>query len=107
MKLYGDVSESDRKLAEDLEILEKKVDNGAFDPESKAKMLTCLAHDYYLLDCEEEGYRLLNKAEQICPGYFKNVMHTQIMASDGFDLIVKNIALKLVSLTIGHLKDKA
>jgi len=104
-KLLGDVSDSDRKIAEQLVEFEPQIDRGEFPIEKKAQMYVCMAHDWYQLGLEEEGNRLILKAEQTCPGYFKNTMLKQTVGDESFDFLVKSLTRELVSLLIYHINE--
>lgn len=69
-KMYGDVPEGNKKLAEELVKAEANLDTTLSAP-YVAQTYFCLAHDWYEMGMEEEGHRLLQKAEDACPGYFR------------------------------------
>ena len=74
--------------------------------ELKAMSYTCLAHDWYDIDLEEEGNRLLLKAEAICPGYFKETINQQTAANPNFAFLVERLTNKIVALLAASLKAK-
>lgn len=98
MKLAGDVPQEDRKLAEELEKFEREIDQDPFSGDRKAQLYTCLAHDWFKLGAEEEGNRLLLKADQVSPGYFNKTVIQHQLEDESFDLIVKNITLELAQM---------
>lgn len=105
MYLVGDVPEWQRELAAALREVEKSVDSLVLVPDAeKAKCYVSLAHDWYEMDCEEEGVKLLIKAENICPGYFKNQINDHINTSQEFAYLLNNLALHLRSLLIEEMK---
>ena len=98
MKLLGDASKKDRDLAEELEAFELSIEGKTKYPkEKRAQMLVCLAYDWFELDCEEEGNRLLLKASEVCPGYFQTFMLQHQREDRDFNLVVKGIGLKLIN----------
>lgn len=109
MKLHGDVPEEDRKLAEQLELSERDVDkvNDVRCPNSrKAQAYTCLAHDWYQLGADEEGSRLLLKAESIFPGYFKGSVIKEHREGKDFNLLMENLTKELATILINNLSGK-
>lgn len=98
MKLYGDVPESHKQLVINLEDMEVHLDdkNHVFTSLDKAKAFTCLAHDWYMVGLEEEGSRLLKKAEEVSPGYFDKVVKEDMEKDENFDILVKRIASQLI-----------
>ena len=108
MKLSGDVSVKDKELAEQLEIFQRSIDGTTtFPPERIAQMLVCLAHDWYRLKCEEEGGRLLDKAEKVFPGYLTSPEVQSHMEEDNdFHMVMENIMKELIGVLADRLKDK-
>lgn len=105
MKLSGDVSQKDKDIANELEQFEKIVDSDIVCPvERLAQIYVCLAHDWYKLSCEEEGNRLLLKAEKICPGYFKSTVIEHQKEDKDFDIVVRNITIELITMMVSNLK---
>jgi len=74
MKYYGDIPKDHIECVLELERLENwfAEHDRTIHPLMAAKGLTCMAHDYYVIDMEENGEDLLNRANKYCPGYFKN-----------------------------------
>jgi hypothetical protein len=109
MKLLGDVPEEHKKLALDLEEAEQywdsKVGPSLMPEELLAKAYTCLAHDWYQIGSEDDGQRLLEKAEAVCPGYFREVMLRQAEDDDSFDLLVKNLSVELAWMLVSRVKE--
>lgn len=106
MKLLGDVPEEHQEIAEELIEYEKTLDNDNYSVEKKAQSCVCLAHDWYQIGMEEEGARLLKRAEEFYPGYFKKKMIQHTVESKEFDKIVKNIMIELMWMIANQLKDK-
>jgi|SRR5581483_5210771 len=105
-KLSGDVPEEHKNLALALSGYEKEVNDDPFLPlERKAQSYVCLAHDWYQLGMDEEGGRLLLRAEQISPGYFKEKMLEHASENKDFALVVKNITIELMFLVTSQLKE--
>jgi hypothetical protein len=108
MKLAGDLSEEERKLTQELvemeSILDDKFRQQSMPSDRIAKGYVCVAHDWYALYCEEEGHRVLDKSEIVCPGYFKNFVQKH-MAEDGFyDKIMNSLDGHLTLLMMDTLK---
>jgi hypothetical protein len=107
MKAVGDISTEDRDHVEELHKYELLIDKDAsFPKEVKAQMYVCMAHDFYQMDMEEEGNRLLLKAERVCPGYFKGPVIQQQIESPSFDQLIKNLTRELVYLFMDTLSNK-
>lgn len=102
MKYYGDIPASDRKLINELIALEKWFDEGALPiPEIlAAKGFTAMSHDYYEMYLDEEGERLLNRAEKCYPGYFKHTIQVHMDKCPDFNSLIaamkKNEALEVM-----------
>jgi hypothetical protein len=109
MKLLGDVPEEHKQLAVELEEAEEywdsKVGTSLMPEELLAKAYTCLAHDWYQIGSEDDGQRLLEKAEAVCPGYFKEVMLRQTYEDSTFDMLVKSLSVELTWMLVNRLKD--
>lgn len=106
MKLHGDITKEDRELAEQLDLFEQNIGNDTYPNERKAQLYTCLAHDWYQMGVEEEGNRLLLKAERIFPGYFKDTVIKHQLEDDTFDLIIKNITSELARMLVDSVSRK-
>lgn len=108
MKLYGDVPEQHKALAAALEQQENRFDTNMddLDREYLAKGYVCLAHDWYHMGAEDSGIRLLAKAEQIYPNYFKTMIAKHCYADADFEHLVRNITAELVFMMISRLEDK-
>jgi len=100
MKMAGDVKDKHRLHAVELEKCEREIEtNPKFAlAELKAKFYCCLAHDWYQMDMDEEGHRLLLKADDVCPGYFKGPVIKQVEESEEFGIIIKNLTIELLQL---------
>lgn len=105
-KLFGDVSKEDKALAAALEVEELNIDK-RFDMPAKtqAKCYVALAHDWYVLGVEDQGLKLLAKAEKVYPGYFKNQITLDCYASPDFEYLVRGIMAQLVSIMISKPQD--
>jgi hypothetical protein len=108
VKLHGDNSSQDKELAEQLEIFERSIDGtNTFPPECIAQMLVCLAHDWFQLKCEEEGQRLLDKADKVFPGYLTSPeIKLHMKEDDEFTMVMVNIGKELIGVLADRLKDK-
>lgn len=106
MKLLGDVPEEHKALAKGLEDMLAFIESTPNMPkELMAKSFTCLAHDWFQIGVEEEGNSLLLKAEQVCPGYFKEIMLQQTVADSDFAYIVKSLSVELAWMLINKIND--
>lgn len=104
MKLLGDVPQEHKDLAEELEQMERYFDSKHNVPlEMVAKGYVCLAHDWFALGAEEEGHRLLDKADKIYPGYFHTKASDHAKEDMDFALLIVNLRNYLNSLLIGAL----
>lgn len=107
MKLVGDVPEEHKELAEALEKAEGDIDNDKLLPDSrKAQIYTCLAHDWYDICAEEEGNRLILKADKVFPGYFKSEVVQHMKEDENFEYIVQKITSELVQIMVGRLNER-
>ena len=107
MKLSGDVPQEHRDIAEQLDLFERNIDaDKSLPKERKAQIYTCLAHDWYHLDADEEGGRLLIKAEKVSPGYFKETVIKHTLEDESFDQVIKNITLELIHMLIENVNDR-
>lgn len=97
---YGDIPPYHKELMEDLEEMEAYFTaNMATLPLDRiAQGYVCCAHDWYDLECEEDGERLLKLAEAVCPNYFTDYMPNQMMEDELFATLVKQLSEKLGSL---------
>lgn len=92
-KLYGDVPQSHRSIALALEDHEKWLFRNSYtmSDEDQAKFWVCLAHDWYGLSMDDEGERLLNLANEVCPGYFKKTVNKQAKEDPDFALLLYSL----------------
>lgn len=106
MKFAGDLSEAQKAEAEELTKFERLVDGDPYPNERKAQLYVMVAHDWFMLDMEEEGNRLLLKANTICPGYFTDPMIQHQLENPNFDTIIKGLTGELRHLLMGILRNK-
>ena len=110
MRSFGDLSEKHKKLTEELykyeRILDTKDAQNGMSKEDRAKCYVCVAHDFYQMDMEEEGERLILKAEKVCPGYFKGPVIQHQKESPDFDNIIKNLTVELLYLLTNNLRSR-
>ena len=100
----GKLNASQQILADELTELESQLDQQALPSAIKAKMFTCLAHDWFQMDDDLNGDRLLEKANKTCPGYFTNEVDKHRDSDSRFDTICKNIKQELMWIFLGSLK---
>lgn len=85
MRSYGgDIPKDHRNLIEELERLEDWFYTHEKDIPclQAAKGLVMIAHDYFVMEIEEEGDRIFKSVESKCPGYFKGPIYSH-MEKDG------------------------
>jgi hypothetical protein len=101
------ISENQKQQCAELTKFERLVDGyDSYPLERKAQIYTCLAHDWYQLDMEEEGNRLILKAEKVCPGYFKGPVIKHQLESPDFDIVIRNLTFELLYLLTDALRSK-
>jgi hypothetical protein len=107
MNYHGDIPEEHRQWMEELQEMEAHYTaNMAVYPLDRiAQAYVCCAHDWYDLECEEDGERLLKLAEAVCPGYFLNYMPQHMMEDELYALLVNQL-LEKVGQTLQILLDK-
>jgi hypothetical protein len=103
MKLSGDIPVEHIVLAEKITIFEREVDEESLSIDRKAQIYVCLAFDWYSMDSDENGQRLLLKAEDTYPGYFKDKIKEHAKENQDFDLIVKKLTKELIFLFMDRL----
>lgn len=90
LRVYGDIPKADLKMIEELRTLEEWFyDHGAeLEMLAIGKGMVCMAHDYYDMEIEEEGDRLLYLAEKYCPGYFVGPIYIHIEKDKNFATLI-------------------
>ena len=98
--LHGDISEEDRKVAEELLEMESHFDlnREAYGAAECARIYTCLSHDYYELHDDDKGRQLLEKADKICPGYFETGINVHMKEDPDFEYLVNSLAAKILAV---------
>lgn len=105
MKAFGDIPEEHSELIKELNVLE----NWFYENKDKvasldvAKGFTCMAYDYYAMDFEEEGERLLRIVDKECPGYFKGPIYSHMAKDELFDILVYSLKKTLALDTLYYL----
>lgn len=100
MNFAGDVPEAFRELAAELVETEKEIDELPNMPAHvKAKSYTLLAHDWYAMDLEEQGHKLLLKADGVYPNYFSGRIADHIIEDERYGVLVSRLTDKLLTLT--------
>lgn len=76
----GDIPTKDREIIKEVITLESWLEKykSGLPTLSIAKANVCLAHDWYAVHLEEMGDLFINKAEKVCPGYFKAPIFVQM-----------------------------
>lgn len=100
MKFAGDVPKQHKELAKELEVLERIVDLGKQSNGKRAQAYTCLAHDWYQMNVEEEGHRLLLKADKVFPGYFESSLIKSQVEDEKFRIILNNVKIELTKMLL-------
>jgi hypothetical protein len=90
MTPYGDIPDKDRRIISEILLLQAWLNDrkSVLPPLTVAKAMVCLAHDWYEVHMEEEGDKLLKKAEELCPGYFMAPILVQMKNDSEFCLLV-------------------
>lgn len=90
MKYFGDIPLKDRQLLDELQALENWFNEHGEDLPilPVAKAMVCIAFDYYFAEFDEEGDRLIHRAEKLCPGYFKGPIHVDVEKDFEFAMLM-------------------
>lgn len=97
MKLNGDVSKEDQELASKLTEAEIEMILSPLSKEKKAMIFTCLAHDWFDIGMDEEGIRLVAKAEATCPNYFRDVQPSDMKKNEDYAKLVVKLTQFLIT----------
>lgn len=100
MKIFGDVTDQHKSAANELEEMESILTSNRrkLSRSRVAKGYVCLVYDWYKIGMEEEGNRLLQKIDQICPGYFKKYLIKHMEEDKVFDDLIKNLFIEFAFL---------
>lgn len=105
--LHGDVPEEHKKLATELQRQEIDMEQHiTLSPPYVAQAYVCLAHDWYDIEEQEEGHRLLEKAELVCPEYFRKHMQAHCLENPTFMKLVSQLFTMLAWTLIDNLKER-
>lgn len=86
-------------VAKSLREREQSLEETLFDSMAElAKEYTCLAYDWYSIGVTSEGQRLINKAEQLVPGYYDKECREQMAISPAFAHTMNSISKLLMDL---------
>ena len=93
MNYFGDIPVEHLELMKELKDLESWFDmyGQTIEPSIAAKGFVSIAHDYIFMYMEEEGLRLINRAEKICPGYFVEKIHEHAKYHSDYKKLVSNL----------------
>lgn len=93
MKYYGDIPVEHLETVNELRFLEELVEKHSkdFPVLQLAKGFVGLALDYYTMEMEEEGDRLILKAEKLAPGYFKGPIISDVNKDYEFAIVVEHL----------------
>ena len=85
------MNDEQKKIAREVQ---KQVPVAMTMPEpNKSRVLTCLAYEYFLLNMEEEAWKLIRQAD---PEYYKEGIHKDMAADASMEKIFMTIAAKLI-----------
>lgn len=89
---YGDIPLDHLELMNELETLEEWFkENGSTLPAiTAAKGHVSMAHDWYSLECDEHGRYLLDRAEELYPGYFESAIYNHLKTDPDFAALISN-----------------
>ena len=62
-----------------------------------------MSYDWYSMDLEEEGERLLKKADKYCPGYFKGPIYSHISRDEDYAILVDGLKRSIAIDTMSSL----
>lgn len=105
MSTHGDITEIQEIMSKKLRDFEANELLLITDPSLKAKCLVCLAHDWYQIDCEEEGERLVLLAESVCPNYFKDVQPVQMKEDPAYSDVVKSLVREMMYIMMNRMSE--
>jgi len=92
MRYFGDIPASHLERAKELQSLEDWFNKQTnIPPDKAAKGLTCIAHDYYYIEFDEEGDRLLKMVEKVFPGYFTDMVYHQAIKDGEFAQLLEQL----------------
>ena len=105
--LFGDVTAGQKKTAETINRMEIEMEEHiVLSPQYTAQSYVCLAYDWYEIGMEEEGRRLLTKAEMISPGYFRKTMQRHTIENPDYELLVNRLFVLIGWQLLDSLRDK-
>jgi hypothetical protein len=88
------LTEEEKNVVQQIQGLIPQIEKDDTLPEdSKNKIYVSCAYEYFNMDWEEEGVKLLKKVDI---EYMKNVMGKQMKEDPDFAYLVKKIAMKLI-----------
>lgn len=107
MNLLGDVPEEHKQLAEKLVKTELEMD-GLTDISVPyvAQSYFCLAHDWFNIDMEEEGFRLIKKAFSVCPQYHNKYLRAHGKENPDFIKIWDELCPYIAGMILSNARSK-
>lgn len=98
--LHGDIPAEDLELAEELLEMEAFFDAhlNVYPPDLVARVMCCLAHDWYEVGDDDKGSDLLEKANKVCPGYFDNQIKLHIEQDLEFARLVESLTNNILAI---------
>lgn len=97
--MYDGISKEDQEMVDQIKAALSLVMNLP-DPD-KSRCLLSLAYEYFLMEMEEEAYKLLMHAD---PNYFSAQLKEDMKTIPNMDQIVTRIAGKLIELGVITIK---
>lgn len=93
MKTYGDIPQDHENLIKELNtLLEFLILNKDSLPHLMfSKSMTCIAHDYFAIDMEEEAQGYLIMAAEHSPGYFMAPIFCEMKNDPLFNYLVNDL----------------
>jgi len=100
MKIFGDVTDTEKSAAAEIEEMENILNSNKRKLSSSrmAKGYVCLVYEWYRIGMEEEGNRLLLKIEQVSPNYFQRHLHKHMAEDKTYEDLIKNLFVQFVFL---------
>ena len=100
MKMFGDITDKDRAASKELQEMETVLtSNKRKLPKSRiAKGYVCLVYDWYRIGMEEEGNRLLQKIDEVCPDYFYKHFAKHVEDDKNYEQIVQKLFIEFAFL---------
>lgn len=103
---HGDVPDQHVRVALNLHKIEALYGSATLSQEDKAAAYVLAAGGWFTIGMDEEGHRMLQKAEDTFPGYFGSAMAKQYHSDQNFAIVVHGIIRSLMWNLVQSLKEK-